>query len=156
MEKFYQMFTTVVPWFCQVHGAIFSILAQDAGPACLHWSFPSKRRGPGLPSTRTVKTTEQARFPLLQVMRGRSSNWKDVDDCASVSRQTFAGRVGVMSACKCSLFGRDQKPHDPRRRTISSGRALAILCELAADHRSFSRFCFLFAISRDNRSILCR
>ena len=109
MEKFYQMFTTVVPWFCQVHGAIFSILAQDAGPACLHWSFPSKRRGPGLPSTRTVKTTEQARFPLLQVMRGRSSNWKDVDDCASVSRQTFAGRVGVMSACKCSLFGRDQK-----------------------------------------------
>ena len=70
------------------------------------------RRGPGLPSTRTVKTTEQARFPLLQVMRGRSSNWKDVDDCASVSRQTFAGRVGVMSACKCSLFGRDKKPHD--------------------------------------------
>jgi hypothetical protein len=92
------MFTTVVPWFCQVHGAIFSILAQDAGPACLHWSFPSKRRGPGLPSTRTVKTTEQARFPLLQVMRGRSSNWKDVDDCASVSRQTFAGRVGHANA----------------------------------------------------------
>ena len=49
-------------------------------------------------------------------MRGRSSNWKDVDDCASVCRQAFAGRVGVMSACKCSLFGRDQKPHDPRRR----------------------------------------
>ena len=45
-----------------------------------------------------------------------------------------------MSACKCSLFGRDQK------RTISSGRALAILCELAADHRSFSRFCFLFEL----------
>ena len=94
-------------------------------------------------------------------MKGRSSNWKDVDDssCASVilhgvARLTQAG--SVMSACKCSLFGRDQKPHDPRDWLAAEAEdveqsqvgALAILCELAADLAHFLDFVFCFSCNQ--------